>query len=514
MNDQNLARGWRGVVLCCGFSAILLAGCAAEPVAIDRQTMSNDLIQDRLFAQKDVPPLSGPLSLEEAIARAIKFNLDHRVTLMEQAVARGEFDLSRYDMLPRLLADAGYSIRSEPRLTRSVNAVTGEELESDPTISADQSSWDFSSELSWSLLDFGASFYDSQQNANRLLIAKERRRRAMHLLIMDVQTAYWRAASAQALEPEVEATIQVTRAAIQDTRLAQQGNAQGPMEHLRHERALLRTLRDMKQVQQELVASRVELSNLINAPVDQPLDLDPPMSLENRPRVLEEPMEVLEKVALYNNADLKEQFYGLEIARLETRTALLDLMPDLSFSWGPRYTTDSFSLNNQWNEGALSVGYNLFSLLNIRNVRNHAEAREKLAHMRRVALQMTVVAQVHMAALHSRNALSRLDIAEELQHVEQEIEFRMVNQHKAGTISDVELVGAQAEAIMADLLRYQALAGLHSSMGRLQASLGLEPDISSIQAASLDEIEREVGITLKNWYVSDSWAPRAFQLDG
>lgn len=500
MNVFKFPRGRRLVFLCGSFSAIMLAGCAVEPVAIDRQTMSHDLIQDRLLAQQDAPPLSGQLSLEEAIARAIKFNLDHRVTLMEQAVARGEFDLSRYDMLPSLLADAGYSTRSEPRLTRSVNAVTGEDLETDPTISADQSSWDFSANLSWSLLDFGVSYYGAQQNANRLLIAAQRRRRAMHLLVMDVHTAYWRAASAQALEPRIASTIQLTRAAIEDARLAQQGNAQAPMEHLRQERALLRTLRDMNQVQQDLVASRAELSNLINAPVDQPLELDPPIPLENRPGVLDEPMEVLERVALYHNADLKEHFYDVEIARLETRSALLHLMPDLFFSWGPRYTTDSFVLNKQWNEGALSVSYNLFSLLNISNVRKHAEAREELAHMRRIAMQMTVVAQVHLAALQASNALTRLDIAEELQHVEQEIELRMVNQYRAGTISAVELVGAQAEAIVADLLRYQALAGFHSSMGRLQASLGFEPNISSMQAASLDEIEREVSVTLKRWY--------------
>jgi outer membrane protein TolC len=114
----------------------MLAGCAVEPTVIDREAMSVDLIEDRRFARDKMQPISGPLSLEEAIARAIKYNLDHRVELMEQAIARGELDLSRYDMLPRILAEAGYSTRSEPRLTRSTNAVTGEELENDPTISA------------------------------------------------------------------------------------------------------------------------------------------------------------------------------------------------------------------------------------------------------------------------------------------------------------------------------------------------------------------------------------------
>ena len=481
-------------------AAVFLAGCAVEPEAIDRQAMSVDLIADRAVAQKDVEPITGSLSLEEAIARAIKYNLDHRVDLMEQAIARGELDLSSYDMLPKVLAEAGYSTRSEPRLTRSTNAVTGEDLESDPTISADQSSWQISAELSWSLLDFGASYYEAQQNADRLLIASERRRRAMHVLIMDVQTAYWRAAGAQALEDQITATVKAARAAIENARRAQQGNERKPMEHLQRMRTLLSTLRDIHQVQQELVASRVELANLINAPVDKPLILEPAMSLENTPQVLEQPMAVLERVALYNNADLKEPFYDAEIAALETRRALLDLMPDLSLNWGPQYTTDSYVINDQWNEGALSLSYNLLSLLNVDKVKGQAEAREALARMRRVAMQMTVVAQVHLAGLQARNALDRLDNAEALQGVERQIESRMVNRHLAGTISRAELVRAQTAAIVAELQRYQALAGFHSAMGRLQASLGLEPEISSIQTTSLEAIEREIGVTLDRWY--------------
>lgn len=483
-----------------GLAVVTLAGCAVQPTEINREAMSLDLIKDRAEAQVDVEPISGPLSLEEAIARAIKYNLDHRVELMEQTIARGELDLSRYDMLPSLLADAGYSTRSEPRLTRSTNAVTGEELENDPTISADQSSWSVSAELSWSLLDFGASYYQAQQNADRLMIASERRRRAMHLLIMDVQTAYWRAASAQALEGQIEATVQAARAAIDDARRAERDNAQKPMEHLQQLRALLSTLRDIHQVQQELVASRVELANLINAPVDQPLVLDPAASLEKVPEVLDQPMEELERVALYNNADLKEPFYDVEIAALETRRALLDLMPDLSFNWGPQYTTDSYVLNDQWTEGGLSVSYNLLSLLKVNEVQDQAEAREALARMRRIAMQMTVVAQVHLAGLQAQNALDRLKNAEDLQDVEREIESRMVNQQMAGTISRAELVRAQTGAVVAELQRYQALAGFHAAMGRLQASLGLEPEIGSIQTSSLSDIEREVGRALDRWY--------------
>ena len=483
-----------------GLMAAFLSGCTVAPSPIGVAEMDEQLSRDRSLAYNDMEPIVGPISLEEAIARAIKYNLDHRIGLMEQAVARGELDLSRYDMLPSLLAEAGYNTRSEPRLSRQENALTGEDIESDPTISSDQSSGDFSMELGWSLLDFGASYYQARQNSNRLLIASERRRRAMHLLIMDVQTAYWRAASAQELEGQIKTTVNAAKAAIEDARRAQQGNAKKPMEHLQQLQTLLRSLRDIQNVRQELGAARVELAHLINAPIGQRLVLDPDLSVDITPEVLNHSMKSLELVALFNNGDLKEPFYDVRIAALETRRSLLDLLPDLTLNWGPQYTTDSFTLSDTWSEGAFALSYNLFNLFKINDVRANVKAREQLARMRRVAMQMNVVAQVHLAALQAKNARDRLNVAEDLLSVEREIEGRMVRQYIAGTISRAELVRTQTAAMVAQLQRYQAVAGFHSAMGRLQASLGVEPLISSINETLLGEIKEEVKLSLEQWY--------------
>ncbi|HKK30455.1 MAG TPA: TolC family protein, partial [Alphaproteobacteria bacterium] len=260
---------------------------------------------------------------------------------------------------------------------------------------------------------------------------------------------------------------------------------------------------DIHQVQKELLASEVELANLINAPINKSLTLEPPVMVEKSPKVLSLPIEDLEKVALYNNAELKEQSYDVEIAALETRSALLDLLPDLTLSVGRQYTSDSYVINNEWHQGALSISYNLLSLLNVQGVKKQAAAREDLAKMRRVAMQMTVVAQVHLAAMQAKNTLANLQNAAELHEVERKIEVLKTNQRTAGKISQTELVRAQTSSLVAELRRYQALAGFHSAMGRLQASLGLEPNISSIQSSSLPQIESEVQKSITGWYSGD-----------
>jgi outer membrane protein TolC len=67
--------------------------------------------QDLGRLRHDVPALVGVLSLEEAQARALKFNLERRVRQLEEAMALRQYDASRFDVLPTLMAQAGYSAR-------------------------------------------------------------------------------------------------------------------------------------------------------------------------------------------------------------------------------------------------------------------------------------------------------------------------------------------------------------------------------------------------------------------
>lgn len=64
--------------------------------------------KDSVNLRKDVEPITGPLTLDEAMARALKYNLDRRSKQMEEALALGQLDVNKYDMLPRVLAQAGY----------------------------------------------------------------------------------------------------------------------------------------------------------------------------------------------------------------------------------------------------------------------------------------------------------------------------------------------------------------------------------------------------------------------
>ena len=57
--------------------------------------------------KKDYQPITGPLTLAEAIARALKYNYDAELTRVEQTLQERQIDIAMAQMLPRLAASAG-----------------------------------------------------------------------------------------------------------------------------------------------------------------------------------------------------------------------------------------------------------------------------------------------------------------------------------------------------------------------------------------------------------------------
>jgi len=95
----------RAVAAC---AAVMLTACGTVQVQpLSSADLAAQTTLDRQTAMDNVPPVSGALSMDEAIARALKYNLERRTRLMEEALAMNQFDNASCDMLPRLMANAG-----------------------------------------------------------------------------------------------------------------------------------------------------------------------------------------------------------------------------------------------------------------------------------------------------------------------------------------------------------------------------------------------------------------------
>lgn len=473
-------------IMLAGAAVAIASGCSVAPEAFDDAAVAKILSDDRAAALAEVAPVTAPITIDEAVARALKYNLDMRTKLLEQSLASAQLEAGKFDMLPKLMANAGYFWRNNEYVRYSANPASPDTFTNDtPFISTEREHIGSDVTLSWSLLDFGASYYTAKQNADRVIVASERRRKAMHNLIMNVRSAYWRALAAEALGERVSQTIQQAEDALQLSRAMSAERVRSPDEALRFQRNLLENLRLLEAVEREVINARVTLANLMGVMPGTAFTLVEPA---NKPNHIDVGLMELEEIALMRNTDLREKMLDARIAANDTRKAMLKLLPGLSFDYGIRRDDDFYLKNQEWQDASVRVSYNLFNLLSAPAIKRAAKKNEAVAEARRVALQMTVLTQVHLTYYSYNEALQQFSRADDIFNVDSQLEKLAANQAESATGSSLRKISASVTSILSLVRRYQAMAKVNEAAGQVQAALGLEPTVPSVDDSSLSQL--------------------------
>lgn len=454
------------------FTAVLMGGCSLRPHPLTDAERGAEIEADRVAMFAGQAPLTHPLTLHEALTRAVSYNLDARTKVMEEALANDDLDLSRYDLLPKAGYNAAYLTRNNVEGSSSQSVTTGlQTLE--PSTSTDRDRLVADLTLSWNLLDFGVSYYTARQQADRILVVDEQRRRVTENLCQDVRRAFWRAASAQVLHARINAAIHEAEGALSNSRQVEKEGLRSPVDALRYQKALLDLLRQLESAQSVLAVSKAELASLINLPPGENYTLSVPHALSLPGLGL--PMARMEDTALLLNPDIREQSYQKRISVDEAHKAILKLLPSINLSWGPNYDSNSFLVNNAWNAGAVRIGGYLNSLLTAPITIKRAENAELLVDARREALSIAVLAKLHIA--YEQYLAARLDYrrSSDLADVDQRLSEQITNRAATDVQGDLERISAEVSAVFSELRRYQAYAEAQAALGRIYATLGVDP---------------------------------------
>ncbi|MBI5165437.1 MAG: TolC family protein [Magnetospirillum sp.] len=475
----------------------VVAACTTTPSPLTPEQLAASAKGDRADMFQGGEPLTAPLTVSEAIARALKHNLDRRAKMREEALALNQTDLDRWDMLPKLVGNGAFTSRSEPNATRSRGLTTQTTSTSEPTYSADRDNYTADLSLSWNVLDFGVSYFTARQNADRALIATERKRKAMHTLIQEVRYAFWRAAAHQELQGEVDQAVADARTALERAKAVEQENLRAPVEALRYRKTLLETLRQLTAVQQELSTAKIELAALINLPPGMPLALAVPKELKVPAWTLT--LERMEELAFLNNPDLREQGYLTRISIDDTRKAILKLLPGITLSGSRNYDHNSFLMDNHWYEAGAKLSWNLINLISGPDAIAYAETNEDVVKARRLALRMAVLAQVHISERQYHNAVSQYQQSDELFGVDK----RLFELSEAKTANDaqgiLERVAGRASAIASALRRFQSYAQVEQAFAKAQASVGEDLLPDNVASHDLPALSGTVARRLAAW---------------
>ena len=505
-NHAQRDRARRILVCSASVAALLLAGCTVEPKPLTDAERGAEAQADLKAMFADQEPLTHPLTLQEAYARALKYNLNRRVKLMEEAVAYDGLDVNSFDMLPKLTANAGYLSRSNTLAESSRSIETGQQSLV-PSTSTDNTRVTADLTFSWNLLDFGVSYFAARQDADRVLIAQERRRKVAQNLIEQVRSAFWRAASAQALGEKIDASVKAAETALDTSRKVEVQGLRAPLDALRYQRTLLDLLRQLDDVRDKLNIAKTELASLIDLPPGESLTLVVPPEAEMTYQPLAEPIRDMEQVALLRNPDLRELSYQSRISVNEVHKSILKLLPGLSFDYGGNFDSNSFLTHSFWGEGAARVSWNLLYVLHAPSVIHQADDQVKLAEAQRQAVAMAVLTKLHLAYQQYLDAGKEYRRVRELADVDERIYDQVANRADVNAQNALERIAAEVGAVSSELRRYESYADLQGALGRIYDTLGVDVEPGKTAELDVGALSRETETIMANWQKGPGPAP-------
>jgi hypothetical protein len=122
-----------------------------------------------------------------------------------------------------------------------------------------------------------------------------------------------------------------------------------------------------------------------------------------------------------------------------------------------------------------------------------------VAQQQRLALNMAVLTQVHLAHLDYQTRVRQYQMTQELNSVEQRILQYTRNAASASTQGKIEEIRAMAAAMMAELRLYQSYGAMQGAYGQLIATLGLDPLPSSVSGHDIKTLGEAVRSTEQSW---------------
>lgn len=450
----------------------VVAGCSVTPKAITAEEVRDRVKSDTARMYVDQAPINGAITMEEAVARALKYNLDYRLKRMESALAMGLTDYASYDMLPQMVASAGYRHRNNDSGGVSVGILDGE-ISDRPTTSDERTRTLRGIEFSWNVLDFGVSYYRARQQGDQFLIAEERRRKVVQNLLQDVRAAYWRALGAQRLNAQVEEVLQRASLALNRSREAETQKIIAPSLALAYQRALLDAITLLNQRRQDLEFAKRELAALMNVPPG----VDFKVAEANEAALPPVPRDItkLEDMALLQRPELREEDFRKRITADEARKQIVSLLPGITFNVGRKYDSNVFTYNHNWSEGGVSLAWNLMRLVSIPALRDAQKYQEATDETRRMALSMAILTQTRVSAERYRLALEDFKLADQAAQVDTRLASFTQASVTARLDSELESIRTQARAVLGAYQRANAYANAHIAFGRLYNTLGFDP---------------------------------------
>lgn len=456
------------MVLCLG----LVSGCMMIPKPIPSGVFQAQAQADRQMVTANQEPVQGPISLYEAIGRALKYNLDFHLERSEKILAMNELDVSQYELLPQLIGEAAYSGRDKFSGSASRSLITGNQSLATST-SSDRDVHSANLSLSWNVLDFGLSYIRAKQAGDRVLVAEEETREVVNRLVQDTRAAYWRAVSNDRLIANMEELLVKVNQAIADSKRVETERLDRPLTALTYQRELISIKRELEQLQRDLSLSKIQLAALMNLPLGESYTLVIPERTNNVKSIGISP-QLMEQIALENRPEIREVSYQKRINSYEAKAAILSLFPNLDLNFGKNYNSNSFLFENDWLGYGSRITGDLINLFKIPATNREFEAREKVLDARRLTLSMAIMTQVYVSLARFEYSKREFETAADYFTTQKKILDQLISAESLDSVSQQSLIREEMNLMVAEIKYDIAYSELENSYAGIFAALGLD----------------------------------------
>jgi outer membrane protein TolC len=454
-------------------TAGILAGCSAKPELISDAEMAAFVGSNAEQVVANQEKVTSSIGLYDAMARALKYNLDYRVEMLNATLAARAADVKSAAMLPQVVAGSGYNGRADSAGGYSRSLTTG--LRSaDASTSSEKQSFNADITASWNILDFGLSYVRAKQATDEALIAEERKRKIVNRIIEDVRTAYWRAATAEHLLSGLQALEGRVNDALANSRSLAHDGVLAPLTALTYQRELVDIRKQIHQLQLELNTAKIQLAALMNIPPGSSFKLVVPARSGTSLAMKKSGNELIE-IAMMNRPELREALLKERITAKEADAALLQLLPGVQAFGGVSFDSNDLLYNSNWVAWGAKASWNVMRLFQYPAIKKENETRALVSREQALAMTMAVFTQVHAArARYSQNAKILKD-AEDYYAVQKRILAQVKSAAADDAASEQSLIREEMNTLLASVKFDMAHADLQNAFANVYATIGLDP---------------------------------------
>ena len=414
------------------------------------------------------------IDLYTAIALAIKNNKELKVKLLENALANRQIDKIKFEMLPSLAANAGYSGSDKYRTTTSANvsnADTAGVMGTTYTTSSEKSIANQDIGFTWNALDFGLSYIKAGQSNNRYLISDEAEKKASHNIVREVIRTYWNSLSAEKLIKKYDPLLIEVDSALNDSQKIEELLLTKPMDALLYQKELLDIQRALQTQKQSFIDAKIQLGTLMGLLPNQKfkiVDTNEPLT------ILDMSLKGMEEHALIHRPELIENHYEERISVQQAKAGIVSLLPGLNFNAAWTSSSNDYLMNKTNFEYGTTLGANLLNVFSYPKIKKINETNLQIIKEQRLALSMAVLSQVHLSNIDYQMALEEYATADRYYDVSKKITDQVKNAQKIARFGNLELIRERASLLVAELRFDIAYTKLQHAIGQIYTSVGLD----------------------------------------